>query len=446
MIKEKKRIEIDFSRKQGRVRPLGGLNTGPLFGTDLSLSLSGEYRELGVPAVRTDGVEPPHGGRFVDLHCLFPDPSLDERFDMSFCFGPTDAYLGAIHELGAEIVLRLGESYDPYEPKPYYRIPRDPLKWARVCERVIAHYNKGWACGYKWGIKRVELICGFDRSCSGIAREEYFEFYSTVAKYLKQCYPKLRIGGYSSGGFFSLNNFNSNDEQKGYVDILEEFLAYVKADGAPLDHFTWECAASEPEELSLHASYARNYLDQNGFKRTESIVSRLTHVYEKDDTPPAFRRDLPSRMAASYIIAQKSGVDMMFQPADPRDSDCVLYSIEDRTRVHRYGAFRAASFFGRIWSLGTVVDGTADFWRELYSLASFDGEDGAVLVVSRNYSGIIEIEPRGTEFASYSIEGCIGGGARGEGRSSRSERMPLSSGKVLFKAGRDEVYLVSFYH
>ena len=139
--------------------------------------------------------------------------------------------------------------------------------------RIIAHYNKGWANGFKYNVKYVEIMCDVDTKPGwGGTRREYYELYATVATYLKEKHPKLKVGAYSSGGFYSLNRLKAGVATASYVDFAEGFLNYVSGASAPLDFFSWKCYADRIDEVSLHASYVRSYLDLYGFKKTQSVT------------------------------------------------------------------------------------------------------------------------------------------------------------------------------
>lgn len=441
-------VTVDFSKKSGKMRPLNSLNSGPLFGIDMSLDYREEYRSLCVPFVRTDRVEYPHGSdRYVDIHCLFPDFSLEERFEASYNFAPTDRYLLAIKDTGAEIFLRLGETADPYEIKPYIKKPKDILKWARVCEKIIAHYNEGWGHGFKLGIKYVEIMCDIDEPDGWQGNvEEYFELYRVVANHLRQRFPRLRIGAYSSGGFFALNHWNGTPLQKGYVETLEKFLDYIgsKETSAPLDFLSWKCTAANAEELSLHANYAKNYLIQSGFRRAQSILTRFD-ILPLGELPRHKEREYPSRLLSALITAQKSSIDMLFlAEADPRAELCSLYCTEDRASKHYFAPYRAMEIFGQLYRLGTEVETDGDYRKELSTLAATDGTDGAILLVTRDYSGIIEVDVKGANYSAYTLRGLIGGGQRGEGYYSSDKPAELKDGRLLLRVGKHEVYLISF--
>ena len=438
-------INIDFSRQTGKLKPINAANLGPRFDAKLSLDFSEEYSRMSIPLVRVHNAESPYGsGRYIDLHNLFPDPALDERFQGSYNFAPTDAYLSAIRESGAQIFLRLGESGEPYEVRRYTTPPRDPQKWARIAEHVIAHYNQGWANGFKWGIKYVEIMPDADEGYGwGGTREEYYEFYGIVANHLKEKFPRLKLGGYSAGGFFSLNHYDADERERGYVDFLEGFLRYVscRETHAPLDFLTWRCYAETPEELSLHSSYARNYLSQYGLKRTESIISE----FNLRGCEASYRsREYPAALVASMIAAAKSDLSAMFYAdLDPRSQRCGIWSLEDRCAKHYFAAYRAMCAFGTLARMKNLVDSTEDYRHAIYSLAAKGESEGAVIVATRNYSGIIELNIGGSDYTAYSICGIVGGGERGEGMSTTAENIPLKDGKIRMRAGKSEVYLVT---
>ena len=432
-------INVDFSRSAGKVKPILAINSGPLATASLSVDLSDTLRDIGVSCIRTE-YHP--GGRVIDIHTLFPDFNLDERFAESFNFGPTDKYLRAVKDMGASIILRLGESAEPYELKRFSHLPENPEKWASVCERIIAHYNEGWGSGMKLGIKMVEIAFPYESVKNSEQRARFFELYHTVSTRLRTRFPRIKIGGFSSGGFHSLNHYDPTDDERGYVDFLEGFLSYITSPEteSPLDFFTWSCSAETPEELSLHMNYARNDLNQHGLRRTQSIVSD----FSIDPTRAGYRdRAYPALLVSSLILAQKGDVAMLFINGDPESDGCPLFSIEDRCNVHTYAAYNALSAFATLAALGTTVPVTEDYRHAIYSLAAFDGERGALIVATDEYNGIIEISIDGAEFATYSIKGIIGGGNRGEGYSTSANDVPVTDGRVRLRAGKNELYLVT---
>ena len=442
----KRTVNIDFSKKIGKIKPVNCLNNGPLFGIDLDVDFSDQYKEMKPQLVRVSDIESPYASsRFLDIHCIFPDMELDERFDASYNFAPTDRYLAAIKEAGAEIFLRLGESREPYEVKKHTRPPKDSEKIARICERIIAHYNKGWANGFKYNIKYVEIMCDVDTESGWYGTPtEYYEHYTVVANHLKETHPKLKVGAYSSGGFFSLNHYDGTSEQKSYIDFMEGFFEYItKVKRAPLDFFSWKCYAESAEEVSLHANYARSYLNQYGLRKTQSIISEFNLL--GTDRGAHLERKYPASLARAMIIAAKSSADMMFYShLSPESKWNALYTLDLREDKHFYSSYHVMTAFGALSALGNVVDSTEDYRTEIYSLATLGDKNGVCVFSTADYSGIVEIKLSGKAFSTYSIKGVIGGGERGRGFFTEEKGLPLRNDTITLRVGKNEVYFLSF--
>ena len=420
-----------------------GVLGGAKCGASLEYDLSQELTSCAVPYVRTRGAFSPYGlNQYLDIHCIFPDMTRDASDESSYNFLPTDEYLKAIKASGAEIFLCLGESADYFPRKLYIRPCGELSKIAEICTNIIAHYNEGWANGYKLAIKYCEIYPGADNPCCfDGSREEYFLLYSTVSRALRQRFPKLKLGAYSCGGFRSLNHFDATESERLYVDALEYFLCSVsRAEGVPLDFLSWQCCTDRPEELSIHSNYAKSYLNQFGLKRTQSIVSAFK-IEAKAGIQSA---ELPALIASAYVIGQKCAVDMMlYDNALAQSIDNPFFAYIGAEKIH-LASFGALSAFGTVYSLKNACEVTPDVRGELYSLAATDGKDGALLLVTRNYSGTVEIELKNSPFISYSIKGMLGGGEHGIGFSTELKDAPIENDRILISAGKCEVYLVKF--
>ena len=438
-------VRADFSKKCGRIKPLNGISLGPLFDVESSVDLTKYYRELGVPFVRTSVASPKRHSDFnIDLARIFPDPELDERFPESYDFRELDRQLTAIRESGAAILLSIGESrvrYAPYAARPFVCAE----KWARIAEKLILHLNRGWGGGHKLSVKMLEIWPGADipGAFSGGA-PAYFEFYRTVATHLKGAFPPLKIGAYSSGGFTSLNRYGATDEERGYIDFLEDFLGRVsdKSSGAPLDFFSWRCRAESAEELAIHTNYARNFLSQYGLRKTASIISEL--VLEPQDGIAAYSRSYPALLAAAFSAASETDIAMMiYSTGFPYSPANGLYTVDEGTELHKYSSYGVMAAYGELLAHGTEVETTDNFRREIYSIAAVSERGGAVMIATVGYAGMLSVELAGSSFTKYSIKGILGGGPRGEGFSTSERDIRIGSGRFTMKVGRGEVYLIT---
>ena len=443
------KVSVDFSKKGGRVKPLHCINGAPrCSGNDLRLDFSEEYSEIGVPCVRTNTTGGDYGyNQFVNIHCIFPDFDADECDEASYNFHPTDLYLASIKSSGAEIFYRLGESSEPYARKIFAKMPRDPEKWARICEHIIMHYNEGWANGFKLGIKYFEIWNAPDCAAGLVGdSHEYFELYRVTANYLHERFPRIKLGAYGSLGFASLNRLDASEELKAAVPFMQQFLSYLNRSEPkpPLDFFTWACHAATPEELALHSRYARSYLDSAGFKRTKSIVCEF-NAQDAKGSPPALRRDFPTYLAASMILAQKSAVDMMmYATADPYSPESGVFGVEDFVYRKKYAAYAAMCAFGGIYRQGSLVECSGEYRGEVYSLAAASAESGEIMLVVRSFEGRVEIALEGCPFANCRVTKYTVG-QRGSYTEYRSGDRAIVGGRIILPVKEHEIYRIALF-
>ncbi|MBQ7386955.1 MAG: hypothetical protein IJW03_02190 [Clostridia bacterium] len=443
-------ITVDFDKKCGKIKPLHCINGGPRSGGyKLPYDFSEEFTELGIPFVRTNTASGEYGlNQFINIHCIFPDFSADETLEESYNFLPTDLYLASIRNTGADIFFRLGESSEPYSRKLYARCPADIEKWARICEHVIMHYNEGWANGFKLNIKYFEVWNAADSS-EGFAGEprEFYELYRVVANHLRERFPKIRIGAYGARGFYSLNRLDATEEMKTYVPFMQQFFSYITAEAtaAPLDFFTWSCYTSNPEELAMHIKYARTYLDSAGLRRTRSIICEYNSS-KSTQMPNALRPEFATELASALILAQKNPVDMMmYSTSDISAADNGLFSLDDHTTHRHYAAYGVMRSFAKLYKLGTPTE-TEDYRKELYSLAAMGQSEAGILLVTRAHSGKVKIMLKNCAFDTCSIVKTVPGGERGAGTDYKAENVTISGGKIIFPAGKNEIYYIRLFN
>ncbi|EET61721.1 glycosyl hydrolase family 39 [Marvinbryantia formatexigens DSM 14469] len=337
-------VLVDFSEGKGEIRAVNGINNGPKSGYQgdgqWSLDATEIYRELEIPFVRTHDSEYPYGSdRFIDIHCIFPDFSKDPEDPDAYNFEGTDEYLVAIADAGAEVFLRLGESIAPIgdeidevwrerDKNQYIHPPEDYEKWAAVCEHIIRHYNEGWNDGFHMDITYWEIWNEPDtgRMWTG-SPEEFYELYKVTARYLKERYPDIKIGGC---GFSSVSE-----------EAVEEFLLAITADGTetPLDFFSWHTYSDSPGSIAGKADLVRSTLDANGYEDTLSVISEWNYTAgwnEADytETWEVIRSQKgASFIAASMITMQEHDVDMAMYYDGQFVSDqiawCGLYLSEE---------------------------------------------------------------------------------------------------------------------
>ena len=266
-------LTVDFARTNGVVRPLHGINKGPLESGGL-IDLTEEQRKLGIPLTRLHDCHWPNPD-VVDIHAVFPDPKADPNRPESFQFVATDEYLARVRASGAKMVYRLGESIEHTTTKRYVHPPADVNKWADICLGIIRHYNEGWANGFHHDIRYWEIWNEPENRpvmWSG-NDEDYFRLYKTTALAIRKQFPQLKIGGPSVGapGSFKGRQFQP-------TAFVTNFLALCRRDSLPLDFFSWHCYTDDPLEFVRRAKAIRELLDEYGFTRTESHLNEWNYL------------------------------------------------------------------------------------------------------------------------------------------------------------------------
>ena len=448
---QKKEVRLSFNKKSGRIKPLHCINGGPRSGGyDLPFDFTEEFMDIGIPMVRTSDSAGEYGhNQYINVHCIFPDFDADETLEESYNFLPTDLYLASIRNTGAEIFYRLGESREPYSRKLFAKAPRDMEKWARICEHIIMHYNEGWANGFKMNIKFWEIWSAPDSyECFASDKESYFELYRITANYLRERFPRIRIGAYGSRGFYALNRLDATEQMKSYVPFMQQFFSYITAEAtsAPLDFFTWACYTSNPEELAMHAKYARNYLDNAGLRRTRSILCEY-NIAEHPETPNALRPTSAAEIGACLIMAQKNPCDMlMYSTSDAQSKDNALFSISDFVNPHRYASYSVMKYMGNLYKLGTAIDSGDDHRKELYILAATSENEAGALLVVKNYEGKLEIIFDSSPFSIATVTKNVTTTDRGKGATLRSKEIDVTSGRLLLSVTPAEIYYINLFN
>ncbi len=441
-----KTLSVDFSKKTGKLKPVHGLGSGPRKGgARAQADMLREYCELGVPAVRLHDAEYPYGSnQFIDIHCIFPNFELDPELPESYNFAPTDEYISAIKQSGADIIFRFGESTDLYPRTLFTAPPADLQKWASVCEHIILHYNERWADGFKYNLRRFEIFGGADdaRIFSG-APEQFYELYRVVANHLHERFPKIKLGAYGVGGFYALNRLTSTEEQKKYITFLRGFLRYISRTDteAPLDFLTWYCYPAAAEELLMHAKYSRTLLDEYGFRRTASVMCYNTASFMNDGIERS--ASYVSDLAALLIASNRSNADSGILTDSPKAASYKKLFFERGSGAENCPAYHTLLMYSELYKLGTSVETAGDIRSELYSLAAGNGERFAVMLSSRGFSGNMELRLSGADVSTCRIRRIKARSADTCEVSSAEGELAVKDSRVLFRVERESVYLLT---
>jgi hypothetical protein len=312
-------LSVDFSVPAGAIRPLHGINKGPLAPGGI-FDVIKEQKELGIPFTRLHDCGWPNP-YVVDHHAVFPNPNADPVLPDSYDFRLTDEYIDAVRQTGAEPIYRLGESIEHTAVKRYVHPPADMEKWAAVCLGIIRHYNEGWANGFHHNIRYWEIWNEPENRpamWSG-TDDDYLRLYRTAALAIKKQFPAVKVGGSALGasGSFVNGEFVPTEFAVG-------FLAMCRQDKVPLDFFSWHCYTADPAELGVRSRAIRRLLDANGFTATENHLNEWNFLpgntwqpLSKSGTPAARQRhyeQMAGAPGAAFVVA--SLLELQDAPVD----------------------------------------------------------------------------------------------------------------------------------
>lgn len=389
-------VKVDFSKIIGKIKPMHGTGGGPKQGGALlSINTTNEFKEIGVPFSRLHDIEGAYAqNQYVDVHCVFPDFDADVDNPNSYNFKATDNYLKAIIDVGTKVFYRLGETIDHYPNKLFVRPPKDNLKWAKICEHIIRHYNEGWADGFNWNIEYWEIWNEPDnfRMWTGDF-DQFYSLYVTTANHLKNCFPNLKIGGYSASGFYTESRpLNICSEWfKTLVPYATKFFERLSNEPkkVPMDFFSWHCYADRPEEIKVFAEYTQSLLSKYGYGGIESILTEY-NTYDSLRKAPSTIPYYGAELGAGLIVAQNSPVDAVMYYDMRFISMNGIFARNIYYQVERLHGFYAMKCFGDIYKLKNQCDCQSDN-PNVYSLAASNGEDFGIMLAVRDYCGEINL-------------------------------------------------------
>lgn len=394
------KITVDFSERLGKIKPVNGVGQAP---THNLLTHNFHYlTEAAIPYSRL------HDFLIMTAHCnpldvpgMFPDFDKDPYDPASYDFAFADVIVKGLVDAGVEPFWRLGVTFENFTAVKGYNVfpPKDFKKWAQICEGVIRHYTEGWADGYHFNIEHWEIWNepdNFetypDNNAWAGTKEEYYEMYDVTAKHLKACFPHLKVGGYSSCGFYALTESGSNagncsPRHEYFIEFFDGFLDYIKERGTPLDFFSWHSYPEKLENLRTYARYARRRLDDAGYKSTTTSLNEW-------NTCPQLRGTArhAALCAALLLICQEEPIDTaMFY--DARMGVSIyggMFNPMTQLPLPTYYSFMA---FGELYRLKNQCRADYNADDGLYAAAATDGKYGAIMIVNPTEEDIpLELE------------------------------------------------------
>lgn len=264
---KKIQISVNCAKQIGKIKKLNGVNFGPKISSESAgIVFRKQFYDLNVHSVRLHDVSLQNPGlMIVDTDMIFPIAHADVSDPRNYIFKPTDDYIKICIKDGAEVIYRLGPSIDHSEAKYRTGMP-EAKKWAEICCNIIAHYNEGWANGYKFGIKYWEIWnepnCknpdGSKTMWAGTL-DEFNKFYIEVSKIIKARFPDIKIGG------------------PAHTHCAEElgrkFISEAAKAKAPIDFYSWHCYGSDLKHMVSQVKKVRKWLDEFGYGNAEAHLN-----------------------------------------------------------------------------------------------------------------------------------------------------------------------------
>ncbi len=361
------------------------------------------FEYLGCPRSRLHDCCGTYGGTyFIDVPNIFRDFDADENDPRSYDFHYSDEYIRAIIRSGANVVYRLGVTIEWGSKKYTIAPPKDYAKWARVCEHIIRHYNEGWADGHEWGIEYWEIWNEPENPpmWSG-TKEEFFELYNVASKYLKACFPNIKIGGYGSSGMYAVFIEGMNDFYKSFPVWFVDFLEMVKREGCPLDFYSWHIYTDNLSHIVSSANFVRKKLDEYGFTNCESHLNEWNYGAEGKQFEDKDTMVGASFVTAAFALMQEAPIDLAqyYVASHPSVYNGLLYM--------RTGAFTPVAHafheFNKLFRSDGALDIVANS-SEPYAIAAKEGGITRALISNYRKAGsVVKLELPGKSFKIYGL-------------------------------------------
>ena len=396
-------LKTDFSMVKGPIRAMHAVGQPPMLGTDCSAF--SYLKEAHIPYARLHDVGFSKIYPMVDISCVFPNFNADEQDPANYDFVYTDLLITELMNNDCPPIFRLGETIEngigKGYPARYVFAPADPHKWARICEKIVAHYNEGWANGFHYGIEYWEIWNepdnGFQKG-EGPEKdvnqmwvgtnEQYYELYAVTTKHLRAVFgDSVKLGGYASSGFYAI--FNEPEKygipaeyQKYYreryqlfLDFFYGFLDYVKKEEAPLDFFSWH-SYSDVDRTVLVEQFVERTLKEKGFC-CEIHLNEWNNAHSKEGRGTSYA----CAHAVAMMIAMQNTEAAMLNFYDARIDTSVYGGMFHPLTYSPFCLYYGYKAFGELFVLGKQAECTVEE-KDVYALAATDGSKQAVLLTN----------------------------------------------------------------
>ena len=300
-------ITVNFGEKTGKIKAMHGIGQPPF--TSGNSSMMNYLKEAGIPYSRLHDVGGAYGGYvYVDIPNIFRNFDAPEDEPSSYDFAFTDWLIKSLLENGSEPIFRFGITIENCVNIKAYRTgpPKDYGKWARICGKIISHYNQGWAEGFYFNIKYWEIWnepdldaedAEFKHNWNSTAKE-FYRLYAVAAVYLKKIFPKLKIGGPS----LSMATERSFEWFENFLKYITTYDEYV-----PLDFLSWHSYWNMFGAAKM-SGILKSRLLEYGYTETELMLNEWNNSWR-----PETRGTLKAaaKAAGMMLVMQKTETNIL---------------------------------------------------------------------------------------------------------------------------------------
>lgn len=374
-----------------KIKPLNGVGNGPLYryqNNRHTINWSAEFKELHIPIIRYHDVEYINkNNQAINISAIFPNSNADESKTSSYNFSATDQLMKAATETGARIIFRLGENIQNLNSATGDNTPpKDFHKWARIAERIVAHYEDGWNNGFRYTNIMWEVWNEPDNhQCWNGSFDDYCEFYKTVWRCIHAKHPDADISPAYA--------YSAENRAKLYRCIKENGLGIRHC----FVHHYWEDFSGIGED----AKKLKDELEQQGLE-ADIIMDEWNYLSPDGGwnnlvtTFYAIQSQQAAAWYAKQLIHMQAAKDLagaVYYVSDMPGFWTGLYKRNSKGELVVLPAYDTFRYFGKLYNLGYEVK--PDKVPEgIYVLAATDGKKEVGVMVVNDSEESKEVDVR----------------------------------------------------
>lgn len=313
---------LTLGGRAGTIRPLLGVNIGPIPAGQATVDLTAAYHEQGIPSIRTHDYYGP-----LDMATLYPDQDADPANPASYDFAASDAVFAKILAGSFEPYLRLGDSYNAGigYPPAVPRRPTNAANWVKAAVEVVRHYDDA----ARWAGRPLHHVEIWNEPDNGWfwdgTHAEFFDLFVKAAVALKGAFPHLSVGG---PGFAPSGALAPQGQA-----MTRGLIAAIAAARAPVDFLSFHVYSNDPSVYRETARFYRAALDAKGL---DAVALQVTEWNTETRSVPASEA-LALRaggrgaaiLSAAQVVLQEEGIagSYLYRGPDPAVTAPEFYGV-----------------------------------------------------------------------------------------------------------------------